>query len=137
MLTIIILLALFIATYTDTKTKTIPVFLFPSVLVLGVLCLIHNGNLNLLSSFIFGIFAFISYLVLALFFHGGGGDVIMMTSLAFLLGKEILYIMFIGHTILCIVSLVRYIRTKKKETLPFTPFVLVAYIIYLIGGFFV
>lgn len=137
MIPILILLSLFIASYTDIKTKTIPVFLFPSVLLLGVFCLICNGNLNLFSSFIFGVLIFVSYLIMALFFNGGGGDVIMMTSLAFLLEKEILYVMFIGHTILCIVSLICFIRTKKKEILPFAPFVLVAYILYLIGGFFV
>ena len=137
MLTIIILLALFIATYTDTKTKTIPLFLFPSVSLLGVIYLLSQQNYEIKLSILFALFTFISYLILALFFNGGGGDVVMMTSLAFLLGKEILYIMFIGHTILCIVSFICYMRTKKKETLPFAPFVLVAYILYLIGGFFV
>lgn len=137
MIVFIILVSLFIATYTDIKTKTIPVFLFPAISLIGVIYLSYQRNYDVKSSFLFALFTFISYLILALFFNGGGGDIIMMTSLALLFNKEILYVILISHTIMCIVSFVLYVKRKKKETLPFAPFVLVAYIIYLIGGFFI
>lgn len=135
MIVFIILIALIVATYTDVKTKTIPVFLFPAVSLFGVIYLLYQQNYEVKLSILFALFAFVSYLILALLFGGGGGDIIMMTALALLLNKDILYLILISHTIMCIVSFVLYIKRKKKETLPFAPFVLVAYIIYLIGGF--
>lgn len=133
----ILLVALIIATITDIKTKTIPLWLFPLTLLLSITVdLMSNYKLTFPIKFSGMLCMFLLFL-LASRFGGGGGDIIMMSVLGWIVGlRYSLYISFIAF-IIYILSLfaVKNICKRKdyKFNLPFAPFVLSGTLI--LGGF--
>lgn len=133
---VILILAFFIATYTDIKNHTIPIFIFPTVTLIHIICCYINGEAVITSNehWIIIKVVFILYLLMALFFQGGGGDIIMMTSLSILLKEDILVIIIISHILLGGYGLIRYFLKKENGEIPFTPFVFASYLLFFIGG---
>lgn len=75
---VIMLIALTVATVTDIKTKQIPLWLMPSSSILSLIIIIHTKQAQLKQSIIIGIIFFIIFLAFALASKGGGGDAIML-----------------------------------------------------------
>lgn len=126
------LLALSYSAYTDKKRGEIPIWLFP--FLLAIFLLFRFNEINWFDSLIGLFIGFVTFLAMAVFFNGGGGDVIMMSSIGFICGvKPLLYISMIASVIL----LIYYSFHKNKKEVPYAPFVLIAYIIFLIGGFII
>lgn len=122
------LIALLYASYTDIKREEIPLWLFPSVSVLHTL--IFYKSIVWKWSIIGLLIGVLSFTFLAVFFNGGGGDIIMMGTLGFVIGpKNFMYITIIS-SILCLCF---YILKKVKKA-PYVPFVALSYVFFLIGG---
>jgi leader peptidase (prepilin peptidase)/N-methyltransferase len=117
------LIALIMATFTDIKRREIPIWIFPTLSVLFII--LNFSQMNWKESFVGFSLAFLSFLFLAIFFEGGGGDIIMMSCMGFILGiKNITYII-IFSSMLCILY---YFITKKNDS-PYAPFALGGYLI--------
>lgn len=124
--------ALLIASITDIKKREIPIWLFPLMSVLYVLI---NNNINLtycLTGLLIGV---ISFSILAWKFSGGGGDIIMMGSIGFILGPKILMHVTIAASALCGIYAV-VSNAKSNERIPYAPFVTFSYILCFLGGMF-
>ena len=68
---------------------------------------------------------------MAVFFNGGGGDVIMMSVIGFICGvKPLLYISMFASGIL----LIYHLTHKDKKEVPYAPFFLLSYVLFMIGG---
>lgn len=123
------LLALSYAAYTDKKRGEIPIWLFP--FLLAIFTLIRFNEINWFDSLIGLFISFITFLAMALFFNGGGGDVIMMSAIGFICGvRPLLYISMLASGIL----LIFHLTHKDKKEVPYAPFVLLSYILFMIGG---
>ncbi|MCR5479024.1 MAG: A24 family peptidase [Ruminococcus sp.] len=123
------LLALSYAAYTDKKRGEIPIWLFP--FLLAVFTLIRINEINWFDSLIGLFIGFVTFLAMALFFNGGGGDVIMMSAIGFICGvRPLLYISMLASGIL----LIFHLTHKDKKEVPYAPFVLLSYILFMIGG---
>lgn len=126
---IIFLIALVIASYTDVKTREIPLRVFPieTVIVFMYYILIHE---RLKDHFIGALIMFLLFFVSSLFGMMGGGDVIMMSAAGFVIGIQdmILFTICMAVTGTIIVIIMR-----KKGKQPMAPFVLAAFILFLIA----
>lgn len=125
---------LIIATYTDIKSKTIPIGLFP---IIGIVCLLINiscdnfGYENIIAGFImFLIF------ILATFLGGGGADVIMYSILGLTFGiTTSIWITIISLLIYSLYTIIFCLLKKKSiktTTLALAPATLFGYIIYFV-----
>ena len=124
------LLAIAYSAYTDKKRGEIPIWIFPFLLVIFIS--FRFNEINWANSLIGLLIGLITFLTMAIFFDGGGGDVIMMSVIGFICGvKPLLYISTIASGIL----LIYHFTHKDKKEVPYAPFVLFAYIIFMIGGF--
>ena len=74
---------------------------------------------------------FTAFTVLALFFKGGGGDIIMMTVVGFMLGPVILMHITIAASVFSII----YYYNSKKTQIPYAPCVFLGYIFCFLGGY--
>lgn len=122
------IIALIIGTYTDIKSRIIPVYLFPvTAIVNTILVVSFSTEINIIYSLLGALLCLIAYSSV-IFFGGGGGDIIMMTCLGWMFGvKMIICVVFITTLIYAIGLIVN--RFIKKEpllnlTLPYAPFVL-------------
>lgn len=124
---LILLISLLVAGYTDLKSRTIPLWLFPSTAVISCGMLIYFkqfGYWNLIGF----VCMLIPTFALAVTGNFGGGDILMFASVGVILGEYIvLYVL-----ILAVISTVFFIimRLKNKEY-PIAPFALISYIIFL------
>ena len=122
-------IALLYASYTDCKRREIPIWLFPSFFAAF---LIVNYNTVSTGKALIGFFiALAAYTMLAMFFNGGGGDILMMCVIGAVYGAKILMHIAIAASLLCLI----YYAKKKENTAPYAPFVLCAYILCFIGGY--
>lgn len=125
---IVVFILLVVSSYTDVKYGII----YPSLYFCGTICctaysaIVLHG-FNILDSVIASLFIGFVFLI-GTKFGGGGGDVIMMASLAWMFGIKI-------SLVICIFSFVEYfvgliIISNQRQvslrtlTLPFAPFVL-------------
>lgn len=124
---LIVFVLLVISTYTDCKNGTIPIWLY----IVTPICTTiwyqyHFNEFDYMSSTL-GFFILGSIYLVAVFWGGGGGDVIMMASLGWMLGiKAGLYIALMASFIYLIAILYMRIIKKNKDkklTLPYAPFV--------------
>ena len=143
---IAILIVLLIAAFYDCKSSIIPLYLFPILIAAIVPLAVISGQPQITDSLIGLLIGTGTFLTLAIFFKGGGADILMMGTLGWCLGvrgtlililvSSAVYSMFVTvHVIYCVV------RKKPKDFLhkqyPFAPFVLTGYIIcWLCGGLF-
>lgn len=127
--------ALVVSTVTDIKRGEIPLFVFS---LFGIACFSFQliAGVFRIENILYGILVFGLYFVIAYFFQGGGGDAIFMSILAFVIRDEILIIMLIAHLLFLIPSFYAKMN-KKREMLPFAPYVFTAYVIYYVYMFLV
>ena len=124
------LIALIIATVTDIKKREIPIWLFPLISVLFLI--FHQQPINLTFSIVGCLIGIAAFTIMALFFEGGGGDIIMMGSIGLMYGPIALAVIITISSFLCLI----YRLYSKATTVPYAPFVLLAYILFFIGGCF-
>ena len=128
-----LLAALVTASITDVKSRTIPLWLFPSTLALCVISDIACGRILGLSN----VFGFATMLLVSLYACArgdiGGGDLIMFCSMGWILGAWKLVPFTVAVCTLGLaVHLVMMARKKGGEPIPMSPLALGAYVICLI-----
>ena len=69
------------------------------------------------------------YLIIARYFGGGGGDVIMMASLSLWLGYQIGVVIFVANILLILYRLLEKMCEKEAAEIAYAPFVLAGVII--------
>ena len=131
---IIILITLAIASFTDIRKGEIPLWLFPSSIILVCTVRLWEGSFELLSSLIGFFVWFTLYILFALFAGSGGGDAIMMGSMGFMIyafPTLKVTIISIAVYILTVVAIViskgSELDRKKRIQLPYAPFVGIGY----------
>ena len=129
---LIVLSALSVATVTDVKTRTIPLWLFPLASICSVATRLALGQMLWLDSVIAAVLMFAVYLFAAVFFEGGGGDAIMMGLTAFCIGLNASFYAAMIASALYVVAVIlaakNNLATVSKKTIPFAPFALVGLI---------
>ena len=126
-ITVLLFISLCIASYTDVRTRTIPVWLFPSVMVIGSGGMLYMGQFGFWN--MIGLACMlIPTLVLATTGNFGGGDVLMLSTIGLMLGEDDAEYVVVLATISTVFFIIT--RIKNKEY-PIAPFALVSYIIFL------
>lgn len=127
-ITVLLLVSLCIASYTDVRTRTIPVWLFPSVMVIGSGVLLYMGQFGFWNMIGLACMMLPTF-TLAMTGNFGGGDVLMFATVGLMLGENIVeYVL-----VLAVISTVFFLLTKlRKEEYPIAPFALVSYLIFLV-----
>lgn len=126
-ITVLLFISLCIASYTDVRTRTIPVWLFPSVMVIGSGVMLYMGQFGFWN--MIGLACMlIPTLVLATTGNFGGGDVLMLSTIGLMLGEDVAEYVVVLATISTVFFIIT--RIKNKEY-PIAPFALVSYIIFL------
>lgn len=126
----VVIALLIVATYTDCKKGTIPVTVFIiTPIITTVWCEFKYNQYDYLSS-ILGLVVLGLLYFIATFMGGGGGDVVMMASLGWMLGiRTSLYIaLFASIFYLLSILYLRIVKKRKEKslTLPYAPFVALA-----------
>ena len=138
-----IIVVLLIATYYDCKDSTIPIYLFPVFTAIIVPTSIIYGQPILIESMIGLLIGTVTFLGLAIFFDGGGADIMMMGILGWCLGVHgIVTLILISSAIytifatgwLCYRAFIKKEKGSLRKQFPFAPFVLSGYIICLLFG---
>ena len=137
----ILFLFLTVAAVYDATTGEIPIYLFP---VLWAFCLpftFFSYQFNLLDSIIGCLISVGVFFVLAVFFNGGGGDILMMGAVGWCLGIcGTVYLILLSSLLYLIFSFgvfgYRLIKRKPLNILtqqyPYAPFVLCGYIVQVL-----
>lgn len=116
-----------IASYTDIKRMEIPLWVFPSSLVVFIIEHHHEIDIfNVYGMLIIGIPMFL----VSLFGKMGGGDVIMFSVVGFIIG----FFYILPYTfILAVVGTCYFALLKfQKNECPIAPIAMVAYFIFMI-----
>ena len=131
---VIILIALGVASFTDIKSGTIPIWLFPSAVILVCVVRFRDGTLDPMASIIGFAIYFTVYILFALFAGSGGGDSIMMGCMGFMIYayptlKVILIsvIVYIITVVAVVISKGADLDRKNRIRLPYAPFVGIGY----------
>lgn len=131
-----------ICTYTDIKKNLIPLPIVLTIpfIILGYRLAFHH-QINWMSA-IFGlVLGAIPYLMVALMGKGGGGDVILMGMIGFLIGAQnIVYLVICTTVIYLIFSIVCWVKNHKnadaiKKRYPYAPFVTIGWICFMVLGY--
>lgn len=126
-ITVLLFISLCIASYTDVRTRTIPVWLFPSVMVIGSGVLLYMGQFGFWN--LIGLACMmLPTFTLAMTGNFGGGDVLMLSTIGLMLGEDVAKYVVVLATISTVFFIIT--RIKNKEY-PIAPFALVSYIIFL------
>lgn len=126
-ITVLLFISLCIASYTDVRTRTIPVWLFPSVMVIGSGVLLYMGQFGFWN--LIGLACMmLPTFTLAMTGNFGGGDVLMLSTIGLMLGEDVAEYVVVLATISTVFFIIT--RIKNKEY-PIAPFALVSYIIFL------
>ena len=126
MLAILLFAALGIATYTDIKTMTIPGVLFPVTAVITLIYYISH-KVPLAEPLAGAALAAIAYFCLALWFNGGGGDILMMSACGLIYGKYTDRLIILASLCFLIEYGIARIGHIEQTELPFAPAVWVAH----------
>lgn len=115
-----LLVILGIASYYDIKTLEIPLYLFLVPIALQIVQIVVSGTS-------FQIYLIASVLTFMLFYafskmsQFGGGDVLLLTSIAFVEGEFVIWAALLSF--LCCLPYTIWMKVKKKEkAYPFAPF---------------
>lgn len=124
----IVILALFILTWEDLKTKQLSLWVLNALLLCGIINMIFNFNIPqiIMTAMVF-IFNFALYKI----GNYGSGDVILLVGMCLMLPISILMVMLIAGALAFITLCVLIIFKIKHDTMPFVPFLLIALISYL------
>lgn len=129
----ILFLGYLIASYTDTKSRIIPIWLFPSVLVVSILE--HRMNFSSMAGFFI---MFIASMCSCLRGDMAGGDLLMFSVTGWVLGiRGLIPFTIILSTIGLILQFFSQEIHREKKLIPLAPLGLIAYTIFLclcIGG---
>lgn len=142
----VILAFLLIAAVYDLLGGEIPIHLFPMLFGLFFGLSFITGDFSFLSSTLGLILGAFLFWIMARFFDGGGGDIIMMSVLGWCLGlRPFVRLVFVSSALYFVFSIcllaVGAIRRKRlkeliKEQYPYAPFVLAGYLICLFAGLY-
>ena len=138
---------LIIAAVFDACEGRIPIFLFPCLFGLFAPLVVLTGDYNLLNSFAGLFVGLLCFYIMAQFFDGGGGDILMMSVLGFCLGVEkLIYVILLAGCAYLLFALAvaafRLIRKKPVHEIltrqyPYAPFVLIGYAVGCLAGWLV
>ena len=140
-LEIIAFMFLVMATVTDIKNNTISIGLFPSLLPIALLLRVGLFGQNWIIHAITGITLMVGMLVPVLSGHTGGGDLIMLGSLALCFGPGAIFVIFAGmfagfiltgaYNMIKERSLCGGIRETIAMSVPLAPYTLAGYAAYI------
>lgn len=126
-----------IASITDFKNKTIPIFLFPVTAILAGIWQLYTKNFNVILS-VCGLAVMAIIYFIASFLGSGGGDIIMMSCIGFILGLQYsLFIALVSILVFIPFCIIKKFKDKENEiiVLPYAPFVFfsttVTFVFYL------
>lgn len=132
MIYIFLLAALALATYTDIKSRTIPLYLFPATLLISIfynaIVGIPMGIWNLLGFCCACIPSFAAGIAGTL----GGADIIMLSIIGLLLGEEFIICTIILAVISTLFLGVIKLKNSSYQTAPIAPFALISYVLFLL-----
>lgn len=132
--TIIFLIALCCATYTDIKKREIPIWLFPTAGILSIPFFLKHITLwDILGAAC----VFLLFVLLSVKTGTGGGDIIMMTVISFVFGVSFtMRICLLLAILVAVAFFIYYLVAKKKpqkeDNFPMAPFVLAAFVLSII-----
>jgi len=114
--------------YTDYKTGKLNPWIF-AIMVLAILpCAILLNPYLWLNCLIGGIVGGIAYLFVAIFFKGGGGDIVMMSAIGFCIGLRYFTLVIVISSIFQLIATLIKAKIKKKKIrktqVPYAPSVL-------------
>ena len=108
---IFLLIVLIFATAMDIKTRTIPLWLFPSTSLVSCLYMISEGTWNEYWNLIGFLCMFIPTFILGITGSFGGADIIMFSSIGIILGEAIVpYVI-----ILSVISTIFFILSRFQK----------------------
>lgn len=118
----LLFIALCVATYTDYREYRIPVWLFPSTLILYLLMSKPDAN------HVWGMIIGLPILFLCLSGLMGGGDLLMFVTVGYVIGIK--GILGLAYLMALIGNLFFLVNGKKDTLIPIAPFVTVSYFLY-------
>lgn len=129
-LTIILILILLYSTATDIRKREIPIELFLFIVIpIGFVAQILQVGPGLLETISVAGIVGITYTILALFFKGGTGDIIMMVALSLCLGKRMILIIGIATLLLACWRVYLKLKGRDNVEVPYVPVVLIGFLI--------
>lgn len=119
-----VIISLGFATYKDIKTLEVPIYLFfITTAAITLIRMLMQPTYNWIDSVLGLIVCGLVYFLLALFFEGGGGDIVMMAMIGWCLGiRNALFVVMFASFIYFIWLM---FTSNKKKTLPYAPGVFV------------
>lgn len=135
-LTIVLLAVLIYSSIVDVKKREIPIEFYLVVIIpIGTMAQVLHIGPPLHETIIITAIVGTIYLVLAIFFKGGGGDVIMMVALSVCLGKRMILIIGIATLLLAIWRIWLGIKHQNDKEIPYAPVVLIGFLIERVSLF--
>lgn len=137
----IVLAALLVASFTDIRRREIPLFLFPFSVFIVALYMWYK-DISFSGHIIIMLFMFTILMIYSFFIPFGGGDIIMLTSLAFIIGineicSYLTCLLLVSSAFYPFYLFIQVILMKKKmkevirNEIPLAPITTVSYIIFL------
>lgn len=144
---IVIGIFLTVAAIYDVIGGMIPLHLFPCLFGLFIPLMILSDDFSLLNSLIGLIVGVFCFYIMARFFDGGGGDILMMAVLGWCLGINglvriifiacaLYFVFFLGILIVWVIQK-KKVREILSKQYPYAPFVLVGYVICCLHGWLI
>lgn len=123
--------------YKDWKTYELPIVHYPALVVCVTIIRLYTDTMEWIPS-ILGLFtAIVTFGVLAVFFKGGGGDIIMMAAVGWCIGTVNLGFVIFSSWIVYLIGGFIYCKIKKlpmsRMQLPFAPAAFVGMILFIAG----
>lgn len=125
----VIFVVLAYSCWTDIRYKEIPIEVyFILVFPIGVVGLIIEEKPGLVESISMAVIMGVCFLILAVYFQGGGGDIVMMVSLSLCMGYRMILLLGIATIALFIYRLIGFAK-KQCNQVPYAPFVFAGFIV--------
>lgn len=132
----IVFCVLIYSCWTDIRRREIPIELYLLIILpMGVIALIMGIGPGIFEAISMAVIVGICYTILALFFQGGGGDLIMMVSLAWCLGYQIIFVMAVSTAALFLFHFLELFKQKNVQ-IPYAPFVLLGFAVERMAYYF-
>ena len=136
----LIVIPLLYAAIKDYKTMTIPIWLFPlTTMIHSIITALAHEYINWTDKIIGFVVCAFAYIVISIWFKGGGADIIMMSALGWMLGFIIIVKIILIASIITSFVIVIYSIIKKndirKVVVPYAPSVFIAYIVFLLFSY--
>ena len=144
---VVIAIFLIIASLYDLTGGMIPMHLFPCLFGLFAPLVILSENFSILNSVLGLLIGMFCFYIMARFYDGGGGDILMMAVLGWCLGaKRLVYIVLLASGVYLLFSLIvmavywlrkKAVREALTNQYPYAPFVLIGYGICYFAGWLI